>query len=100
MRSACWPCLSSQRLPHCTNCYLASPPSDPHLAGVVYPKDGPTNKETGRRCERFGPLESFTLDLSDKKVVQVRRMAAGRLDMLAPTEGQRARFVRAARVVA
>lgn len=45
-------------------------PSSPP-AGVVYPKDGPTNKQTGRRCERFGPLESFTLDLSDKKLVQV-----------------------------
>lgn len=38
---------------------------------MVYPKDGPTNKQTGRRCERFGPLESFSLDLSDKKLVQV-----------------------------
>jgi hypothetical protein len=40
-------------------------------AGVVYPKDGPLNKETGRRCERFGPLTSFSLDLTDKKAVPV-----------------------------
>ncbi|EFN59321.1 hypothetical protein CHLNCDRAFT_137706 [Chlorella variabilis] len=41
------------------------------LSGVVYPKEGATTKETGRRCERFGPLESFSLDFSDKKGVQV-----------------------------
>lgn len=41
------------------------------LTGVVYPKEGPTNKETGRRVEKFGPLESFSLDFSDKKGVQV-----------------------------
>lgn len=57
---------------------------------MVYPKEGPTNKETGRRCERFGPLESFSLDLSDKKVVQVR--AQSRL----AGDGAQPRLLRAA----
>ena len=51
------------------------PPACPP-AGVVYPKEGATTKETGRRCERFGPLESFSLDFSDKKGVQVGDAAA------------------------
>jgi hypothetical protein len=38
---------------------------------MVYPKEGPTSKEAGRRLDRFGPLDSFSLDLSDKKAVQV-----------------------------
>jgi hypothetical protein len=51
-----------------------SQPSDSapaSAAGVVYPREGATNKETGRRCERFGPLTAFNLDFSDKKGVQV-----------------------------
>ncbi len=39
-------------------------------AGVVYPKEGATNKETGRRVEKVGPLKGFSLDLSGK-VAQV-----------------------------
>jgi hypothetical protein len=34
--------------------------------GVMYPKEGPTNKQTGRRVEKFGPLKGFSLDLSGK----------------------------------
>ncbi|PSC75867.1 DNA (cytosine-5)-methyltransferase 1-like [Micractinium conductrix] len=41
------------------------------LSGLVYPKEGPTTKETGRRLDKFGPLTSFSLDFSDKKGVQV-----------------------------
>lgn len=54
----------------------AHPPvlSSPPAAGVVYPKEGPATKDTGRRLARFGPLESISLDYSDKKEVQVGRL--------------------------
>lgn len=72
------PCACAQLLallspqPDCSQ-PLAPPPGCPARPppGVVYPKEGPTNKETGRRVEKFGPLESFSLDFSDKKGVQV-----------------------------
>lgn len=41
-------------------------PYDPVPAGVMYPAEGPTNKQTGRRVDKFGPLKGFKLDLSGK----------------------------------
>jgi DNA (cytosine-5)-methyltransferase 1 len=41
---------------------------DLFLSGVVYPAQGPTTKETGRRVELIGPLRSFSLDCSGKEV--------------------------------
>ena len=38
------------------------------LSAVVYPAQGPTNKITGRRVERLGPIRSFSLDCSGKSV--------------------------------
>lgn len=55
------------------------PTLHPTPAGVVYPKEGPTNKQTGRRVDKLGPLESFLLDFSDKKGVQVGRVFGGTL---------------------
>lgn len=43
---------------------------------MVYPRDGPTTKDTGRRLAKFGPLKSFSLDYSDKKEVKVREEGA------------------------
>ena len=73
-----WRATTTTR-PSCplTTCHssLSLPcPALPLPAGVVYPKDGPTNKETGRRLDKFGPLDSFSLDFSDKKEVKVRAL--------------------------
>lgn len=43
---------------------------------MVYPRDGATTKETGRRLERFGPLTALTLDYSEKKEVKVGGLLA------------------------
>lgn len=48
------------------------------LSGVIYPAQGPTNKTTGRRVERLGPLRSFSLDCSGKTAaVALHTEAAG-----------------------
>ena len=38
------------------------------LSGIVYPAQGPTTKESGRRVELIGPLRSFSLVCSGKAV--------------------------------
>lgn len=38
------------------------------LSGIIYPAQGPTTKESGRRVELIGPLHSFSLNCSGKAV--------------------------------
>lgn len=36
------------------------------ISGMIYPREGPVTKDTGRRLEKFGPLRSFSVDLNGK----------------------------------
>lgn len=39
---------------------------DLFLSGIIYPHNGAASKETGRRLEKFGPLRSYSIDVSGK----------------------------------
>ena len=65
----------STQSPPCLPPHLLPPL--PAAAGVVYPQEGATTKESGRRLDKFGPLASFSIDFSDKKAgVQVVAVTA------------------------
>lgn len=64
------PPLSSPHSSHPTATFCCLP------SGVVYPKEGAANKDTGRRVDKFGPLKGFSLDFSGK-AAQVGRRALG-----------------------
>jgi hypothetical protein len=62
------------------------------ISGVVYPRHGHADKDTGRRLERFGPLRSFSLDLAGKEAGVVVTTAAASYTLIRPSTAYRKHF--------
>jgi DNA (cytosine-5)-methyltransferase 1 len=62
------------------------------LCGVVYPRDGPATKDTGRRVERVGPLRAFSLALAGKEAGVVVATAAATYTLSRPSAVYRKHF--------